>query len=205
MAQPVVTFYGNNDTNGSPAWTEVTTGKRVAFTGAGGSTSMTDAQIPNVTKPTSGTAIASECWLETGTNTWVEVDIVYDGTVNTNTKVFRWNLATNAPASGPIFTAYDSGGRTVVSPILAGDATDTSSTSYLKGARTSTLGSSWTSATTGTAGAQTSTDTGQSLQGDTQYLQDSSATTGDRFFNIVAYVGAKPRQQGRYTDRLSCK
>jgi len=205
MAAPVVTFYGNTNTEASPTWTEVTSGKRVAFTGAGGATGMTDAQIPNVTKPTGPPpTIAPEAWVETGTNTWLEVDVTYDGTVNTNNNVFRWGLATNAPASAPIFTAYDAGGRTVVSKILAGDATDTSSTSYIKAARTSALGSSWTTATTGSAGAVTAVDTGQSLQGDTQYLQDTVSTTGNRQFNIVPYVGAN-LTAGTYTDRLSCK
>ena len=107
---------------------------------------------------------------------------------------------TGTMGSAPIITGYPTTAHGSITPgdgsLLGGHATDTSSTSYLKGAaygQNSSSASTWNDApgaapggsvtgTTGSAGAiapsnGTSWSAWQSLQGDTQYLQSNNTPT----------------------------
>lgn len=219
----------NTGTDASPTWT----GTAIAFGGSSGanelrwavsgaSTTTASASWPFVTRQSSGTAAVTQLWAFTADTTGLQV-ATYDGT-NGKANVLRWNwdnLGTFAAA--PQFSAFGDNTHTTPSPgtqpgsqsgspIVNGNSTDTSSTSYLKinayGYGVDTGGIQQTpsagavstvAVTDGTAGAL-SPATGawipthwQSAQGWTQYILDAvipkATTAGFWYWTCVLYQG----------------
>jgi hypothetical protein len=224
MAQPTVNLYFNSaQTNWevTPAWAQVGA-QTVVWCGSGGSASMQQAAIPNKQRPVAlPCSIVDEMWVGvSGSYTRVRG---YTGVVNYNANVLSLTWS-SAIATAPRFTAYDAAARTTTSAMLSGNSTDTGSTSYIKACWSYGLdaGDPWASLTSfvGVAGAindSTSMANGQSLQGDTQYLQIDTYSTGESLanwnfdqastgnavtMNIIVYTGPN-LPPGTYTDRIS--
>lgn len=170
----------NTGTDGSPTWTSTALSfggsaganeLRWANTG-GGAASTSSANWPYFTRPSSGTATVPEMWAFTANTTGLQV-ATYTGD-NTKANVLRWNWDnTGTFAAAPQFSAFGDNthatpsagtqpGAQSGSPIVNGQSSDTSSTSYLKinaygngSSQAPSAGSVGTnpSATTGTAGS----------------------------------------------------
>ncbi len=213
----------NSNTDASPTWTNnITFGGSAGANeyrwcasgaGAGGTAS---ASWPLYTRPGSTTAVA-ECWGFSADTTGTKVG-TYDGN-KTNSNVFRidWdNVGTMAAAptlsawSDNTHTAPSAGtqpGAQSGSPIVNGHATDTSSTSYLKGNVFDTFQTANLTAgaagstllvTSGTAGsvspgAAAWLATWQSLQGAIQLITarttPPATTANDMFFSLALFTG----------------
>ena len=224
MAQPTVHLYFNSaqtDWETTPVWTQVGS-NTVVWCGSGGTSTMEQSAIPNKQRPVAlPCTIVDEMWVGvSGSYTRVNG---YTGAVNYNDNVLSLTWS-SAIATAPRFTAYDAAARTANSSILAGHANDTSNTSYIKACWTDNLTSSddWASLTS-SAGANggivdsTSCNVGQSLKGDSQYLEidtystgtskanwnfDQASTGNDVTMNIIVYTGPN-LPPGTYTDRIS--
>lgn len=181
--------------------------------GAGGTAS---ASWPLYTRPGSVTAVA-ECWAFSADTTGVKVG-TYDGS-KTNSNVFKVNWdALGTYAAAPSLTAYSDTSHAAASPgtqpgaqsgspIINGHASDTSSTSYLKGNLFDTFqtanlsaGAAGTTlaATSGTAGsvspgAAAWLATWQSLQAATQFITarttPTALTAANAYFSLALYTG----------------
>lgn len=176
-----------------------------------------------MTRPASGTSAIDQLWAFTANTTGSQV-ATYNGS-NTRANVLRWNFDnTGNPITAMQVTFYADNTHTAPSagtqppgshndPFTNGHATDTSSTSYIKGncygsgltaggsQETPSAGSVGTTftVTTGSAGAATPSagswlTTWQSLQGAIQYLQGPAVPqTATAFFwyqTLIAYLGA---------------
>lgn len=191
----------NSNTDASPTWTN-----HLAFGGSaganelrwcntgGGAAGTSSANWPYFTRPSSGTAAVPELWAFTANTTGVQV-ATYDGT-NAKSNVLRWNWDnTGTFAAAPQFSAFGDNthatpsagtqpGAQSGSPIVNGQTTDTSSTSYLKinaygngSSQAPAAGAAGTTlaVTSGTAGAVSPGSaawlaTWQSAQGWVQYI-----------------------------------
>jgi hypothetical protein len=222
----------NKGSDGTPDWT----GTAIAFGGTSGANEMRwcasgaggasigSASWPYVTRPSSGTAAIAELWAFTSDTSGTKV-ATYDGS-NTASRVLRWNWDnTGTFAAAPQFSAFGDNTHTTPSagtqpggqsgsPIVNGQSSDTSSTSYLKinaygngvtaggvqhtpssGAAGTTL-----AATSGTAGAVTPASTPawlttwQSAQGWTAYILNGAipqaVTAGQWYWTMALYTGA---------------
>lgn len=188
---------------------------RWCASGAGGG-STTSADWPQYARPASVEAVP-ECWGFATNGSGVKVG-TYDGG-KTNSNVFRVNFDNLGTfALPPTLSAWSDSSHTTPdpgtqpgtesgSPIINGDATDTGSTSSLKGnsygtTQTSDLAAgaagSTLAATSGTAGSVSpSVDawlaTWQSLQGAEQYITHPSTpdplTAGKLFFSLALFTG----------------
>ena len=203
-----ITTQYNTGTDAAPVWT----GTAIAFGGSAGAnelrfcgtglggTAIASASWPYTTRPTTGVAAVGELWAYSADAVGLKV-ATYDGG-RTAANVLRLSFSADGTmASAPRFTAFadntnptPSAGTQVNSPtnganIINGQATDTTSTSYLKG---NAYGSGLTAAgvqetpsaanvgttlaaTSGTAGsvvpaAASWLATWQSLQGFAQYI-----------------------------------
>lgn len=194
---------------------------RWANTGAGGA-STSSAAWPFFTRSASGTAVVPELWGCSADTTCVKC-ATYTGS-NANANVFRWNWDnTGTFAAAPQFSMFGDSthatpsagtqpGATSGSPIVNGQTTDTSSTSYFKinaygvgvtsggVQQTPSAGTVGTnpSATTGTAGALTPSSaawltTWQSAQGWIQYILNGqtpqAATAGFWYWTGLLFQG----------------
>lgn len=117
---------------------------------------------------------------------------LYDGSVNTNQNVIRFNFASYATSTAPILTAYDDDNfDTNANEILAG-TTATSSTSFIKAIETTggAPGAAWCTATTDDAANTAGGPNG--LKGTDRYVPCTSvaAAGGNKLFNIVCYCPA---------------
>jgi hypothetical protein len=212
----------NTGTDASPTWT----GTAIAFSGAGGANewrwadtgtgataSTGSAAWPYTTRPASGVAPVRQLWAFSADTTGLQV-ATYDG-ARTNANVLRFNFDNlGTLTSAPRFSAFantgvptPSPGTQIINPtdganMVNGHATDTSSTSYLKGnaygsgltapgvQETPAAGAPGTTlaATSGTNGAATPAaaswlSTWQSLQGWTAYIQaPATPKAGTAFF-----------------------
>lgn len=199
---------------------------RFQRTGGGGTGSTGSASWPNIIKPGS-VGVVEEMWAFASDTVGLKVN--YDGTI-AQTLVLRFDFDANgSPASAMQFSAFQDTSDTTPTPgsqtanatdgrnIINGQATDTSSTSYLKGnafgsgkpaggqETPSTSGNAGTTlaATSGTAGSVSPgagawLATWQSLQGWTQYitapaLYVPAAGVGYWYIALVMYVG--PNEQ----------
>lgn len=220
----------NTGTDASPVWT----GQALAFGGTSGANeirwaasgagagNVASANWPYYVRPVSVTAVA-ELWAYT-TNTAGSKIATYDGS-NTASRVLRidWD-ALGTLVSAPTLTAYSDSTRAAPvagtqpgaqsgSPMINGQTTDTSNTSYLKGnaygngvtaggvQHTPSAGAAGTTlaATSGTAGAATPAatpawlSTWQSLQGAIQYIQNGaipqSLVAGFWYFSLALFTG----------------
>lgn len=214
----------NSNTDASPTWTStalsfggVSGANEIRWCASGaGASNTASASWPQYSRPAS-TGAVPECWAFSADTTGVKV-ATYDGN-KTNSNVFRIdydNLGTFATA--PTWSAYGDNthaapsagtqpGAQSGSPIVNGNSTDTSSTSYLKGnvygtAQTTniTAGAAGTTlaVTSGTAGsvspgAGAFLSTWQSLQGAIQYITfpstPAATTAGDLFFTLALFTG----------------
>jgi hypothetical protein len=213
----------NSNTDASPTWNAVSFGGSAGANeirwcasgaGAGGTGS---ASWPQYSRPASGTAAVAELWYFTADTTGTKV-ATYDGTNGkANVGCIDYdNVGTYAAA--PTLSAWGDNTHTAPSagtqpggqsgsPIVNGHATDTSSTSYLKGdlygddqtgnPSAGSVGSTYT-VTTGTAGsvspgAAAWLATWQSLQGAIQYITHrrtpAATTAGKIFFTLILYTG----------------
>lgn len=193
MAQPNVKMYANiDDTADDDANADFVLlggSDKIVWCGVGGSGGMADTAIPNKQRPISGQEVVDEMWIGSSTS---YQQIPYYGATgsppttpkgNVRVMMVTWDdpIATN-----PRITCYDATARTHASKILDGTAGDTGSTSYIKARWSKSPNTSWCTASTGSAGAkiidgsQNVADTGtalaQSLQGDTQYLENDLDT-----------------------------
>lgn len=186
-------------------------------------TTTASASWPYMSRPASGTSVVDQLWAFSANTTGLQIT-TYDGT-NGKARVIRWNLDnTGNPITAMQITCYANSTHTAPSagtqppganndPFTNGHASDTSSTSYIKGncygsgltaggsqetPSAGTVGSTYT-ATTGSAGAATPSAaswlaTWQSLQGGTQYLQGPATPQTTTAFNwyatLVIYLGA---------------
>src|SRR2546430_9988096 len=141
----------NTGTDASPTWTSTA----LAFGGSaganelrwcntsGGAAGTSSANWPYFTRPAAGTIAVPEMWAFTADTTGLKV-ATYDGN-KTFANVLQWSWdAVGTYAAAPQFSAFGDnthatpsagtqpGGQSG-SPIVNGHATDTSSTSYLKG------------------------------------------------------------------------
>ena len=227
-----ITTQYNKNTDASPDFTGTalalggTAGQnelRWCAIGAGGA-SIASASWPYTSRPLSGTAAVGECWAYTTSDNSGGVKVAtYDGT-NAKANVFRLSFSNDGTlASAPTASAFADSthptpspgtqpGTGNGSPIVNGHATDTSSTSYLKGnfygsgltaggtQETPSAGTVGTTlaATSGTAGDATPSagswlTTWQSLQGWTQDIKAPAiahATTAFFwYFALVLYTG----------------
>jgi len=224
LAQPTVHLYFNSaqtDWEATPSWAQVGS-NTIVWCGSGGSATMQQSAIPNKQRPVAlPCTIIDEMWV--GTSGSYSRVMGYTGAVNYNDNVLSLTWS-SAIATAPRFTAYDAAARTATSGILAGNTTDTGSTSYIKACWCDNLqsGDPWASLTSfiGDAGAikdSTACNTGQSLKADTQYLEIDTytggtsktnwnfdeATTGNAVkMNIIVYSGPN-LPPGTYTDRVS--
>lgn len=220
----------NTNTDASPTWT----GTAIAFGGTSGANelrfgpssgtggSIASASWPYVTRPNSSTAVVPQLWAFTADTTGSQV-ATYDG-AKTNANVLRWNWdSVGTYAAAPQFTAYGDTSHTnpvggtqpgafAGSPIVNGQSSDTSSTSYLKfnaygygvdtggTQQTPSAGAAGTTltATSGTAGAVNPAtgawlSTWQSAQGTVQYIQDNvipkATTAGFWYWTMALYTG----------------
>lgn len=201
--QPNVFMYANADadTDADAVWTLLASGDKIVWCGVGGSAGMADTAIPNKQRPTSGTEAVDEMWVGT-TTSYVNVPLY--GATGTPPETPKGNIRVmmvtwdNAIATNPRITCYDASARTATSNILAG-TTDTfdsgrgTNASYIKARWSKSVNATWCDATTGFIGAKVIgitaiSDAGenlsQSLQGDTQYLENDLTTTG---FSDTAY------------------
>lgn len=212
----------NSNTDASPTWTNnITFGGSAGANelrfcasgaGAGGTAS---ASWPYYSRPGS-VGVIPECWGFSADTTGTKVG-TYDGT-NGKANVFEWDWDnTGTMTAAPQFSAFGDSTHTTPSagtqpggqsgsPIVNGNSTDTSSTSYLKGALFDTFQTA--NLTAGTSGSSLSATAGsagsvspgaaawsafQSLQGWTQYLlartTPAATTANDMFFTLVLYTG----------------
>lgn len=213
----------NNGTDGTPSWQALAFGGssganeiRWCTSGAGGA-STTSANWPQYPRPASGTEAVPECWGFSADGTGLQVT-TYDGN-KTNSNVFRVNYdAVGTYATAPTLSAWGDNTHTAPSagtqpgaqsgsPIVNGHATDTSSTSYLKGnlygddqTGNPSAGAAGTTlaVTSGTAGsvspgAAAWLSTWQSLQGAIQYITHrrtpAATTAGKIFFSLSLWTG----------------
>ncbi len=207
MAQPNVYMFANSaasDGEANATWELLGGSDKIVWCGVGGSAGMADTAIPNKQRPISGTEAVDEMWVGS-TTSYTQIPL-YGATGappdtpkgNVQVMMVTWDdpIATN-----PRITCYDATARTAVSNILAGTAGDTSSTSYIKARWSKATNTTWCDATTGIAGAkiidgsQNVADIGgydnigglsQSLQGDTQYLENDLDTQAE---STTAYPG----------------
>jgi hypothetical protein len=194
---------------------------RWCASGAGGS-STSSSNWPGFQRPASVQAVP-ELWACTANTTCAKVN-TYDGT-NSNARQFRWDFDANGTPVSPFqMSAFattalptPTAGSQPSSPssdgsgIVNGQASDTSSTAYLKGnaygvgltnggsQQTPSAGTTGTlAATSGTAGSVTPgasawLATFQSLQGWTQYILSGdtakATTAGYWYFVLALYSG----------------
>lgn len=194
MAQPNVYMYANSastDGDANAIWVLLGGSDKIVWCGAGGSAGMADTAIPNKQRPITGEEIVDEMWVGS-TTSYTQVPL-YGGTgVPLDTpkgKIDVMLVTWDDPiATNPRITCYDATARTAASDILAGHATDTSNTSYIKARWSKSTNTAWCDAQTGTAGAlqidgtgvaDTSDNLSQSLQGDTQYLENALDTQAE--------------------------
>lgn len=220
----------NTGTDAAPTWT----GTAIAF---GGSTGANELRWANSVAGMTGgtgsaawayyarpaaTAAVNQLWAFTTDTTGSQV-ATYDGS-NGKSNVLRWNWDnTGTFASAPQFSAFSDSTHTAPvpgtqpggqsgSPVVNGNVTDTSSTSYLKYnaygfgvtsggvQQTPAAGAAGTTllATSGTAGAVSPGSaafltTWQSAQGWTQYIVDGqtpqAATAGFWYWTCVLFTG----------------
>lgn len=212
----------NSNTDASPTWNAVPFGGssganeiRWAATSAGGA-STPSASWPQYSRP-GATQAVPELWYCTADTTCTKV-ATYDGTNGkANVACIDYD-AVGTYAAAPTLTAYSDNTHTAPSagtqpggqsgsPIINGQTTDTSSTSYLKineyGDDQTTnpaAGSVGTTllVTSGTAGsvspgAATWLATWQSAQGAIQFITHrrtpAATTAGKIFFNLVLFTG----------------
>jgi hypothetical protein len=192
----------NTNTDASPTWTSTA----LAFGGSAGANeirwcntsaggaSTASASWPIFSRPGSGTAAVGEAWAFTADTTGLKIAL-YDGS-KTSSNVLRWNWDnTGTFAAAPQFSAFGDNthatpsagtqpGAQSGSPIVNGQTTDTSSTSYLKinaygngSSQAPAAGAAGTTlaVTSGTAGAVSPgsaawLSTWQSAQGFIQYI-----------------------------------
>jgi hypothetical protein len=223
----------NTGTDASPTWT----GTAIALSGTsganelrmaitGGGTSITSANWPYMAKPTSGTTAVTSLYAYTADGTGSQV-ATYDGT-NGKARVLRWNFDnTGNPVTAMQVGFFANSTHTAPSPgtqpagtnndaFTNGQASDTSSTSYIKfnlygsgltagGTQETpsagTVGTSPT-ATTGTAGSVTTTAGNwlnanaawQSGQGFVQYITGvaipQTATAFNWYMALLIFIGA---------------
>jgi len=207
MAQPTITVQGNIGTEDVPNWRTIegASGERIVLCGTGGTSGMTT--IPNQQRPVTGTAEIEEVWIGSSGD-YYRIN-TYGTYSNVNMFKVIWS---GACASAPRITCYDSGARTHESALLNGteDTWNESigkNTSYLK-ASLSSSGAGEPSPTDGKDGAEVTSDTWQSMQGDTQYLEISSGfgSAGEQTLACVFYTGEHlpPAQyQCRFTFRYT--
>jgi hypothetical protein len=212
----------NSNTDASPTWNTVTFGGsaganeiRWCAAGAGGA-STGSASWPQYSRPVA-TGAVPELWYATADTTLVKV-ATYDGTNGkANVACIDYdNLGTFATA--PTLTAYSSSahnapvagtqpGAESGSPIINGQSSDTSSTSYLKanlygddqtgnpaaGSVGSTLLVTSGSAGSVSPGAAAWLATWQSLQGAIQFITHrrtpAATTAGKIFFTLALFTG----------------
>lgn len=194
MTQPNVYMFANSaatDGDSNAIWELLGGSDKIVWCGVGGYAGMPDTGIPNKQRPISGTEVVDEMWVGS-TTSYTQIPLYgATGVPPTTPKgyidvmLITWDgpIATN-----PRITCYDATARTAASNILAGHATDTSSTSYIKARWSKSTNTSWCTAATGSAGAvdidgtgvaDTGTNLAQSMQGDTQYLENALDTTTD--------------------------
>jgi len=203
----------NIGTEEAPTWALITGGDELTWTTAQLTSGTPYDQVPYITKPSSGATIVERLWVwDTSASVFSRTE-TYDGTVNTNVNVLRWNWdgALNSP---PIFTSYfdlTHATATRGDNSVLGGTVSTDSFSHLKACISSSgLGANWCTETTGTLGAVTDTNVGQSLNGDigsdAQYLQLSYTPTaaGSATLNVIMYVSAE-EDTGTHTPYFSCK
>lgn len=222
----------NTGTDATPTWT----GTAIAFGGSAGAneirwanstsgatSSTASANWPYYVRPAAATAV-NQLWAFTADTTGSQV-ATYDGT-NGKANVLRWNWDnTGTFASAPQWSAFGDNTHTAPSagtqpggqsgsPIVNGQSSDTSSTSYLKinayGRGTAASGSTQDtpaagsvgtapSATTGTAGAVSPPvtpawlTTWQSAQGFIQYIADAvtpqATFAGFWYWTCILFTG----------------
>lgn len=206
MVQPTVKLEVNTNTEGSPTWSEVTSAQELVFTTSDMTGSKAQDAIPFITKPGSGVVVVDMLWKGASGN-YTNI-AVYAAEPNANKNVARWTWD-GAMNSAPIFTCYPTTAHANPTAgdgsVLGGHSADTSSKSYCKSIFDPGA-SAWCTGTTGQAGAVTTTNVGQSLQGEIQYLQLWSTPTGSgvQTLNVCMYVGAN-ENTGTFTPVFSCK
>jgi hypothetical protein len=212
----------NSGTDASPVWNAIAFGGSAGSNeyrfcaAAAGAAGTASASWPLYTRPGATTAVA-ECWGFSADTTGIKVG-TYDGN-KTNSNVFRIDYdAVGTYAAAPSLTAYGDNthaapvagtqpGALSGSPIVNGHATDTSSTSYLKGnmwgtAQTANLSAAAAgttlAVTSGTAGSVSPgagawIATWQSLQGAIQFITfpsiPAATTAGDIYFTLSLWTG----------------
>jgi len=225
-----ITLSYNTNTDASPTWGTAlalsgsagANELRMALTGGAQTASTSSANWPYMAKPTSGTAAVTQLWAFTADTTGSQIT-TYTGD-NTKANVLRWVFSADGnPVTTMTLTCY--GDNTHTNPSAGtqppgthndafsnGQSSDTSSTSYVKGAcygsgltnggtqETPSAGSigSNPSATTGSAGSVASTagawSSWQSLQGTTQFLTGAAIPKASTAFNwytsLVIFIGA---------------
>lgn len=214
-------FNGGAGTDATPVWNDVLFGGsaganeyRYCASGAGAA-GTASASWPLFTRPGS-VGVVPEQWGFSADTTGIKC--LYDGTLSkSNVKRISFD-ALGTFAAAPSLTAYSDTthaapvagtqpGAQSGSPVINGHATDTSSTSYLKGNMWGTSGTANLSAaaagttlaaTSGTAGsvspgAAAWLATWQSLQGSVQYITYPSTptalTAGNIYYQTVLYSG----------------
>ena len=194
----------------------------MALSGGGQTTSTPSASWPYMSRPTSGTSAVNQLWAFSTNTSGLQIT-TYTGD-NTKARVLRWNFSADGnPVSTMTLTCY--GDSTHTNPSAGtqppgshndaftnGHASDTSSTSYIKGAcygsgltaggsqETPSAGSigSNPSATTGSAGSVASTagawSSWQSLQGSLQYLTGAAIPQASTAFfwytSLIIWIGS---------------
>ncbi len=197
---------------------------RANQSGNGATSSTASASWPSVLKPSSGTSLLNQLWGFTADTSGAQIT-TYDGTgAHYNQERINWDN-TGSFASAPLISAWKDSTLPAASPgtqpsptsggdgssIVNGTSGDTGNTSYLKGVvygvgvtsggaadnPSSNYGTN-PSATTGTAGAVTSSAGAwsgwQSLQAATQWLANGATphatTAGTWNFLLALYIGA---------------
>lgn len=213
----------NTGTNASPSWSTITASEKLVFTTSDMTDSTTDANIPFITKPASGTTTAERLyWGTSGEYTCI---ITYHGhgtgmdRPNDNENVIRWSWDA-AMNSAPEFTACldtvtHSAATAGNETLLGGTTNETVDKSHLKAVICDgSLSASWCTAGTGSIGEVTTTNTGQSLNGfysednsNGQTLKKDGIPSGadNEPLALCMFVSASLTETGTVDFYLSCK
>lgn len=210
----------NTGSEGTPTWTDgsfVTAGFEIRWCAAGaGTTTTASASWPQYARPAS-VGVVPELWAYSADA--VGLKVAYDGTLTSRARVARINYdALGTFAAAPTLSAWGDNthvapvagtqpGAFAGSPIVNGHATDTSSTSYLKGNMYGTAGTTdptsgnvgtTLAATSGTAGSVSPgagawLATWQSLQGAIQFITFTTTppatTAGNIWIALSLWTG----------------
>jgi len=210
----------NVGTEAVPSWTTITASEKLVFTTSDMTDTTTDANIPFITKPASGTTTAERLYF--GTSAEFTCIVPYHGTAdrpNGNLNVLRWswNGALNsapewtASLDTPTHSAATVGNET----LLGGSTNETEDRSHLKGVMSDTgLAASWCTAGIGSIGEVTDTNTGQSLNG--FYSEDASngqtlkkdgipGASGSTTMAVCMYISASLTETGTVDFYMSSK